>query len=81
VREVGILKKDPDVIKEQIEKLDLMSKFLSTNYLKIYLIWLPAVAQFISRVERNFVSFVFFWVKLTIVECIHVMLYLANMNV
>jgi hypothetical protein len=36
VREVGILKKDPDVIKEQIEKLDLMSKFLSTNYLKIY---------------------------------------------
>ncbi|KAJ6374427.1 hypothetical protein OIU78_030031, partial [Salix suchowensis] len=24
VREVGILKKDPDVIKEQIEKLDLM---------------------------------------------------------
>lgn len=26
VREVGILKKDPDTLKEQIEKLELMSK-------------------------------------------------------
>lgn len=26
VREVGILKKDPDAIKEQIQKLEMMSK-------------------------------------------------------
>lgn len=27
MREVGILKKDPDTLKEQIEKLEAMSKF------------------------------------------------------
>jgi hypothetical protein len=29
VREVGILKKDPEVIKDQIEKLELMSKLFN----------------------------------------------------
>lgn len=28
VREVGILKKDPDTLKDQIQKLEAMSKFL-----------------------------------------------------
>ena len=29
MREVGILKKDPEVIKDQIEKLELMSKLFN----------------------------------------------------
>jgi hypothetical protein len=29
VREVGILKKDPEAIREQIEKLEKMSKYIS----------------------------------------------------
>lgn len=33
VREVGILKKDPEAIREQIEKLEKMSKY-STRMLK-----------------------------------------------
>ena len=35
VREVGILKKDPETLKEQIEKLEMMSKSLSLHVLLI----------------------------------------------
>jgi hypothetical protein len=37
VREVGILKKDPEQIKDQIRKLDMSSKFYSTSSNNLYL--------------------------------------------
>lgn len=36
MREVGILKKDPEAIREQIEKLEMMSKSWSFGYLLSY---------------------------------------------
>lgn len=36
VREVGILKKDPEQLKEQIEKLEVMSKLLHILQFEVY---------------------------------------------
>lgn len=37
VREVGILKKDPETIREQIEKLEKMSKYLTAEVLGLWM--------------------------------------------
>ena len=36
MREVGILKKDPETLREQIDKLEMMSKFYLFKYISYF---------------------------------------------